>query len=164
MMGRGLRISLILCILAAGCRPGLPAVVDFPHYAFRNSTTLELMRVERTDTATVFSMRAYYIPGWWFTIDTTTCLYADGRRYPLHAASGIVPGTHEYIREAQLPGDGRCRHHRRIGLGASRTRRSSHRFRRDKDPEQTERRAAAPHLLSRLKAFRETSTFFCIFI
>lgn len=106
MMGRGLRISLILCILAAGCRPGLPAVVDFPHYAFRNSTTLELMRVERTDTATVFSMRAYYIPDWWFTIDTATCLYADGRRYPLHAASGIVPGTHEYIREAQLPGEG----------------------------------------------------------
>lgn len=102
------RLLLVLAALTAliSCGPRPPAATDFPHYAFRTSTTLELMRVERTDTATLFRMRAYYIPGWWFQIDSLTCLRAGERRFRLHGASGIVPGRREYIGEEQQPGEG----------------------------------------------------------
>lgn len=106
-MARG-RILLLMTLagLLGACRPQLPAAVDYPYYAYRNALSLELLRVERTDTATVLSLRGYYRPGWWITIDSLSFLYADGRRCALHGAEGIVPGTRKYIREAETPGEG----------------------------------------------------------
>lgn len=106
-MARGRILLLVVWTgLLGACRPQLPAVVEYPFYAYRNSLSLELLRVERTDTATVLSMRGYYRPGWWITIDSLSFLYADGRRCALHGAEGIVPGRHLYIREAETPGEG----------------------------------------------------------
>lgn len=106
-MARGrILLLVILAGLLGACRPQQPTVVDFPFYAFRNTLNVELLRVERTDTATVLSMRAYSRPGWWISIDSLSFLYADGRRFPLHGAEGVVPGRHLYIRDAETPGEG----------------------------------------------------------
>ena len=59
-MARG-RILLLMTLagLLGACRPQLPAAVDYPYYAYRNALSLELLRVERTDTAAVLSVRGY---------------------------------------------------------------------------------------------------------
>jgi hypothetical protein len=41
----------ILCPLLAACAGKLPEKVEYPHYAFRNVNSQELVSVERTGTA-----------------------------------------------------------------------------------------------------------------
>lgn len=86
------RILFVLALLAAGCTAPLPQRVDYPRYGWRSSETQEIVRVERTDTATVFTFKSFYIPGWWIKVSPDTHLEAEGKRYALLHAEGITPG------------------------------------------------------------------------
>ena len=86
------RILFFLVLLAAGCTAPLPRRVDYPHYGWRNNETQELVCVERTDTATIFTFKSFFIPGWWIRVSPDTHLEAGGKRYALLHTEGITPG------------------------------------------------------------------------
>lgn len=86
------RILFFLALLAAGCTAPLPRRVDYPHYGWRNNETQELVCVERTDTATIFTFKSFFIPGWWIRVSPDTYLEAGGKRYALLHTEGITPG------------------------------------------------------------------------
>ena len=86
------RQSIFLALLLlAGCTAPLPHRVEYPRYGWRNNETQEIVSVERTDTATIFTFKSFYIPGWWIRVSSDTHLEADGRRYALLHTEGIIP-------------------------------------------------------------------------
>ena len=82
---------ILLALLLAGCTAPLPHRVEYPRYGWRNNETQEIVSVERTDTATIFTFKSFYIPGWWIRVSSDTHLEADGRRYALLHTEGIIP-------------------------------------------------------------------------
>ena len=88
------RITLLFLATAffCACSRKLPSVVDYPLYDYRNTTTLEIERVERTDTATILSFKIFFEMYPWITISPDTYLYSDGVKYKLLNAEGITPG------------------------------------------------------------------------
>ena len=63
------RITLaLLGLLLVACTGELPRKVDYPHYAFRNVSTQELVCVERTDTATILSFKSFFQPHFWIRV------------------------------------------------------------------------------------------------
>ena len=82
---------LLALLLLAGCTAPLPERVEYPRYGWRNNETQEIVRVERTDTATIFTFKSFYIPGWWIRVSSDTHLEAEGRRYALLHTEGIIP-------------------------------------------------------------------------
>ncbi len=86
------RLLFVLALLAAGCTAPLPQRVDYPRYGWRNNETQELVCVERTDTATIFTFKSFFIPGWWIRVSSDTHLEAEGKRYALLHTEGITPG------------------------------------------------------------------------
>ena len=82
---------ILLAFLLGSCTAPLPQRVDFPHYGWRNNETQEIVSVERTDTATIFTFKSFFIPGWWIRVSSDTHLEADGRRYALLHTEGITP-------------------------------------------------------------------------
>jgi hypothetical protein len=46
-------------LLLFSCTGKLPLKVDYPRYAFRNTSSQELVSVERTDTATILSFHSF---------------------------------------------------------------------------------------------------------
>ena len=85
-------IIIVGILIVCGCSKALPQTVDFPYYGFRNSDSQEIVRVERTDTATVFHMKSFYFPDMWIKVAKETYLTDGKRRYALLSAEGIVPG------------------------------------------------------------------------
>lgn len=82
---------ILLALLLAGCTAPLPQRVEYPRYGWRNNETQEIVSVERTDTATIFTFKSFFIPGWWIRVSSDTHLEADGRRYALLHTEGITP-------------------------------------------------------------------------
>ena len=78
-----------------------PAIVEYPHYAWRNSSTIEIEKIERTDTATVFWMKSFFHPNMWIKFVPETCLKADGKTYRLLGSDSFTPGEEWY-----MPADG----------------------------------------------------------
>lgn len=85
-------IIIVGILIVCGCSKALPQTIDFPYYGFRNSDSQEIVRVERTDTATVFHMKSFYFPDMWIRVAKETYLTDGKRRYALLSAEGIVPG------------------------------------------------------------------------
>ena len=83
---------ILLALLLTGCTAPLPHRVEYPRYGWRNDETQEIVSVERTDTATIFTFKSFYIPGWWIRVSSDTHLEAEGRRYALLHTEGITPG------------------------------------------------------------------------
>ena len=83
---------ILLALLLTGCTAPLPHRVEYPRYGWRNNETQEIVSVERTDTATIFTFKSFYIPGWWIRVSSDTHLEAEGRRYALLHTEGITPG------------------------------------------------------------------------
>lgn len=85
------RRLILLALLLAGCTAPPPRRVDYPRYSFRSCESQEIVRVERTDTATIFHFKSFYMPGWWIRVSSDTHLEADGKRYALLHTEGITP-------------------------------------------------------------------------
>lgn len=76
-------------------------VVDFPLVGTANTTSIVIERVERTDTATLLTVRGFNYPGYWIRISPDTRLVADGKEYRLTGSRDVVIGE-----KLTMPGDG----------------------------------------------------------
>ena len=92
-------VTAFVAVLLVACTGKLPQKVDYPHYAFRNANSQELVCVERTDTATILSFKSFFRPQWWIQVAPEAYL-TDGKvRYALKGTEGITPGEHLHMDE-----------------------------------------------------------------
>lgn len=84
--------SVLSALMLAACSTG-PKVVENPLIESSNSMTLDVSKVELTDTATVLHVDAYFRPHNWIRIDSKTYLRAGGEKYALTSAQGITPDS-----------------------------------------------------------------------
>ena len=84
--------ALLLPLAFAACQSG-PRTVENPLIETSNTMTLDITKVELTDTATILQVDAYFQPRYWIRIDSKTYLQADGKKYVLTAADGITPDS-----------------------------------------------------------------------
>ena len=89
-----LMVLTMTAVLYSACAKKLPKVVELPRYDFRNTTTLEIEKIERTDTATIFSFRIFFEMNPWIAISPNSYLCSDGIKYNLLYAEGITLGEH----------------------------------------------------------------------
>lgn len=73
-------------------------VINYPDYASNTTDgTIEVDRIELTPEATILTMHAYYIPGWWIKISPESWIETpDGKKYQVTSATDIELGK-EYI-------------------------------------------------------------------
>ena len=84
--------ALLLPLAFAACQSG-PRTVENPLIETSNTRTLDIVKVELTDTATILQVDAYFTPRYWIRIDSKTYLQADGQKYALTSAQGITPDS-----------------------------------------------------------------------
>lgn len=97
---RFLKILAIFAIAAISlsCSRRIPEAVEYPHISFRNTLVIEITRIERSDTSTIVSMTSFSHPRSWFRFSPDTYLLADGTKYKMTGADGIVPGEETYTK------------------------------------------------------------------
>ena len=75
-------------------------MVDYPMYGSSNADALQITQVERTDTATIVRIHAYYIPKYWIQLSKDTHLVADdGTLCPVLRTEGFPLGEHFFMPE-----------------------------------------------------------------
>lgn len=73
-------------------KEGNTTIIDLPMEKSSNTESIEINRIELTNTETLFQMKAFNAPGYWITISKDTYLKTeDGTHYPLKSADGITP-------------------------------------------------------------------------
>ena len=70
-MKRIIGLSLLLVSIAAGCKRETN-VVEYPAVDFYTTETLDVNRIELTDSTTVLHFSAVYIPKFWIRLDKGT--------------------------------------------------------------------------------------------
>lgn len=75
-------------LLSAACTPSERAI-DYPFIETANTTTLDIAKVELSDTATILRTDAYFTPHYWIKISSESYLLADGKKYALKSTQGI---------------------------------------------------------------------------
>ncbi|MBR5255522.1 MAG: TlpA family protein disulfide reductase [Bacteroidales bacterium] len=96
-MTKKLPVFALVAIILAACGGKMPQKVEYPHYAFRNSNTQELVSVEKTDTATILSFKSFYTPHYWIRVAKESFLTDGTKRYALIGTEGITPGEELYM-------------------------------------------------------------------
>ena len=83
-----------------GTHNGNP-MVDYPTYESSNADALQITQVERTDSATILRIHAYYIPKYWIQLAKETHLVADdGTKCPVLRTEGLSLGEQFYMPES----------------------------------------------------------------
>ena len=83
-----------------GTHNGNP-MVDYPTYGSSNADALQITQVERTDSATILRIHAYYIPKYWIQLAKETHLVADdGTKCPVLRTEGLSLGEQFYMPES----------------------------------------------------------------
>ena len=90
-------VGFLSAVLLIACNGKLPQRVDYPYYAFRNSCSQEIVSIDRSDTATVFSMLSNYHPHMWIRYAKDTYLTDGNQQYALVRGEGITPGEEFYM-------------------------------------------------------------------
>lgn len=80
--------AVAMAMLLAACTQRNKCV-DNPLIESSNTMTLDITRVELSDTATVLHTDAYYRPKNWIRISSDSYLLADGKKYALTGTQGI---------------------------------------------------------------------------
>ncbi len=96
---RVLSVAYLILAMCAGCAPKEKSV-EFPFIAQATSSTLDIARVDLTDTVTTLHMNAYFRPGMWIKIVPETVLICDDKTYSLLNADGIELGAETYMPES----------------------------------------------------------------
>ncbi|WP_295912394.1 thioredoxin domain-containing protein [uncultured Alistipes sp.] len=91
-MKKLLLTALVAGMLLASCTPR-NRVVENPLIGAANTMTLDIPKIELSDTATVLHVDAYFRPRNWIRIDAGTYLAADGQKYMLQGSEGIQPDS-----------------------------------------------------------------------
>lgn len=87
-MKTGLIIAAALPLVMVACSPK-ERVVENPLIDTSNTTTIDISRVEITDSATVLHADARFIPHYWIQISSDSYIMADGKKYSLTGTEGI---------------------------------------------------------------------------
>lgn len=90
-----------LFVMAAAVGAGASVrTVEYPWINFADNSTLDIAKVEMTDSNTVVTFDAYYIPKYWIRIDGKAHLKAAGKDYALIGSEGITPDTRFWMPES----------------------------------------------------------------
>lgn len=96
------KILILITLLAALSANARTKSVERPVYVVTNQTTLDIEKVELTDSATRVTFSAKFRPGWWIQFNSKSRLNAAGKDYGYRSAEGIIPDTHH-----TMPASGR---------------------------------------------------------
>lgn len=95
--------AAILCMpVLFACKEKRPAVIEFPVFDVWSASALEIEKIESSDSATVFHIRAFYRPGAWITISPETFIRESGTDEKLTVvdAEGIELGKELFMPES----------------------------------------------------------------
>lgn len=84
-------LVLIVCVfvgLFMACRTGVH-VIDYPAFQVKNTSSLEITRLERNDTVTVVYAEVYQEPGSWIRVASSMYIQAEGQKYLIRGADGL---------------------------------------------------------------------------
>ena len=91
-------LPLLAAVALAGCAHGV-RVVEYPDVDFYTTETLDIRKIELTDSMTVLHFSAMYIPGFWIRLDEGTHIVADGEKLPCLRTDRLRLGKKFYIPE-----------------------------------------------------------------
>ncbi len=96
------QISLLfLVVLLACCSTPQERVIDHPQYLVRNTSSVEVSKVELTDSTTVLHIFAKFRPKNWIQFAPETRLTDNnGKDYTVLSGIGITPGEHFWMPES----------------------------------------------------------------
>lgn len=80
---------LLLGFVFCQCTETRPRVIDRPDHGLQSSKTLEINKVELTDSATILYVDAYFRPKNWIQIAAETYIRANGEKYIITGSEGI---------------------------------------------------------------------------
>ncbi len=89
-------LMITMSVISASAR----RTVEYPWINFATGATLDIVKVEMTDTNTVLSINAHYIPKYWIRIVSDSYLLADGKKYAMTGTEGIKPDTEFWMPES----------------------------------------------------------------
>lgn len=99
-----MKIKLIKPAMLATLISATPAlagkVVDSPFIGDSNTTSVDIDRVELSDTATILTMHGYYRPHYWMRFVPETTLQYGGKSYKLIGSEGMTPGKELWMPES----------------------------------------------------------------
>lgn len=95
----GAAIAFAAVIAFAGCSQSGPRTVE-PMINFANTTSIDIVKAELTDSNTVLHINAHYRPGFWIKIAGDTYLEADGKQYAMIGTDGIEPDSEFWMPES----------------------------------------------------------------
>lgn len=72
------------------CQERGDRLIERPVYGLQNTTTLEIDKIQLTDSATVLYVDAYFYPNYWIRIDSGTYIVAQGKKYFITGSENIV--------------------------------------------------------------------------
>ena len=87
-----------ICLLLS-CRGG-ERVVERPVFGVSSTRVLEIDKIMMNDTATVMYVNVYQAPNNWICLDSSICLRAEGKDYPILTAEGIRLGEYYWMPES----------------------------------------------------------------
>ena len=94
-------LSAVLYLAAYSQKPHRGSI-EAPLYEVRNTNTIEISRIDLTDSTTVLHIEARFTPHWWIKIVSSTFLADEnGNQYPIVSADGI-----ELDKEFWMPDSG----------------------------------------------------------
>lgn len=80
-------VCVFVCLFMT-CRTG-ERVIDYPAFQVKNTSSLEITRLERNDTVTVVYAEVYQEPGSWIRVASSMYIQAEGQKYPIRGADGL---------------------------------------------------------------------------
>lgn len=92
--------AILLAVVSVACSSPKERTIDLPAITTANTSSIDILAVDMTDSATVLHMRGYHRPNYWIKIVPETYLEADGVQYHLVSADSIVPGEELYMPES----------------------------------------------------------------
>ena len=92
MKFKQLFMAVLLTLMVTACAQP-DKTVEYPFIEMANTMTLDIAKVELSDTATVLHTDAYFKPHYWIQISSQGYLQADGKRYALKKTEGIDMDT-----------------------------------------------------------------------
>lgn len=87
-------------ILLWSCEQPLSKVIERPDYGLQNSQTLEIGKVELTDTSTILYIDAYFTPNYWIRVDSATYIQANGEKYIITGSKDIALNEYHWMPES----------------------------------------------------------------
>ena len=100
MKSKQIKLSILAMAIVSASTAMAGKIIDLPFIGDSNSSTVDIDRVELTDTATILTMHGYYRPHNWIKLSPESELQADGKSYKLIGSKGMVPDKELWMPES----------------------------------------------------------------